>query len=162
MAEVHAFLHNIRSVYNVGSMFRSADGAGIARLYLCGYTATPEHRKLHKTALGAEEAVPWLHDRDGLGAAVRLRAAGYHLWALELAPAADSLFAVGRLPQDAPVVLVVGNEVQGLEPELLALCERVLAIPMRGVKESLNVAVAFGVAAYHLCQGLEPAGSPLS
>ena len=157
-AVIEGFLHNIRSVYNVGSLFRSADGAGLAHLHLCGYTATPAHRKLHKTALGAEEVVAWSHHRDGLGVASRLRAAGSHLWALELTADAESLYDVRQLPIDAPVVLMVGNEVDGLEPELLALCERVLAIPMSGVKESLNVAVAFGVAAYHLAYGVPDTG----
>lgn len=134
-------------------MLRTADGAGLARLHLCGITATPEHPRVAKTALGSEDAVPWTAYANALDAADTLQARGCQLWALESGPQADSLFAVGVLPT-APLVLVVGNELAGVDPALLARCARVLSIPMQGVKGSLNAAVAFGIAVYHLRFGV--------
>jgi 23S rRNA (guanosine2251-2'-O)-methyltransferase len=145
---VEALLDNIRSAYNVGSMFRTADGAGIQHMYLCGITATPNHSRVGKTALGAEQSVPWTQVRNGVDAAVSLRAKGFQLWAIEDSSQALPLFeTVTDLPT-APVVIVVGNEITGIDPDILALCERQLWIPMQGRKQSLNVAVAFGIAAY--------------
>lgn len=149
-----ALLDNIRSVYNVGSLLRTADGAGLDHLYLGGITATPDHPKIAKTALGAQSSLGWSHRRNGPETAVALQAQGHALWALETGADADSLFAVRRLPE-RPLTLVVGNEVAGVDPAILARCERRLALPMVGVKGSLNVAVAFGIAIYHLRFGLE-------
>ncbi len=146
---LEALLDNIRSAYNVGSMLRTADGAGLGRLHLCGITATPEHPGVGKTALGSEDAVPWAAYPNALDAADGLQARGCRLWALESGAEAGSLYDVESLP-DAPLVLVVGNELAGVDPALLARCERVLSIPMEGVKGSLNAAVAFGIAVYHL------------
>ncbi|MDT8305079.1 MAG: TrmH family RNA methyltransferase [Anaerolineae bacterium] len=151
---LEALLDNIRSIYNVGAMLRTADGAGLRRLHLCGITATPDHPKVAKTALGAQEAVPWVGYANALDAADSLRQQGYELWGLESGPRAESLFAVQTLPQKVPLVLVVGNEVAGIDPALLERCSRVLAIPMHGVKGSLNAAVAFGIAVYHLHYGV--------
>ena len=142
---LHALLDNVRSVYNVGSIFRSADGAGFDSLYLCGVTPTPDNPKLAKTALGAHNTVRWETWPNAVDLAQRLRANGCHLWALEEGAHAEPLLAV--LPPPVPTVLVVGSEVTGVDPGLLDLCERTLAIPMRGAKRSLNVATAFGVAA---------------
>ena len=147
---IAALLDNVRSLFNVGSIFRSADGAGLAQLYLCGVTPTPEHPKLGKTALGAEKLVAWSHHRNAVILAEELRAAGWTLWALETGAAADSIFTVA--PPRPPLALVVGGEVTGVDPDVLALCERRVAIPMAGRKASLNVAVAFGVAAVLLRQ----------
>jgi tRNA G18 (ribose-2'-O)-methylase SpoU len=145
----------VRSLFNVGSIFRSADGAGLRHLYLCGVTPTPDHPKLGKTALGAEKQVAWSHHRNAVILAEELRAAGWTLWALETGAAAESIFTVALprppLPQP-PLVLVAGGEVTGVDPDVLALCARRVAIPMAGRKESLNVAVAFGVAAVILRQ----------
>lgn len=147
---IEALLDNIRSVFNVGAMFRTADGAGLRHLHLCGITATPQHPKVGKTALGAEQATPWTRYRNALDAAQRLREQGAQLWALERQPGSQSLFNTSPRETGAPVVLVVGNERAGIDPQLLARCNRVLHIPMAGTKESLNVAIAFGVAAYYL------------
>jgi tRNA G18 (ribose-2'-O)-methylase SpoU len=136
---------NVRSLFNVGSIFRSADGAGIHHLHLCGITPTPANPKLAKTALGAEHAVSWTYHRNSLDCAEQLRAAGYLLWALEEHAAATSIFTV-PLPM-VPVALVIGNEVTGVDPALLACCSTVVALPMQGIKRSLNVATAFGAAA---------------
>lgn len=147
---VEALLDNVRSIFNVGSIFRTADGAGIGRLYLCGITATPEQPKLAKTALGAEAVVPWQYGNNGLDTAAALKAEGRQLWALESEGEARSLFEVRPEPAEAPIVLVVGNERAGVDPGILALCDRFVEIPMQGLKASLNVATAFGIAAYYL------------
>jgi tRNA G18 (ribose-2'-O)-methylase SpoU len=141
---------NVRSTFNVGSIFRCADGAGVAHLYLCGVTPTPAHRKVAKTALGAQESVGWSYHTNAVDLAAQLKATGWQLWALEESPAAESLFAVQPGPADNRLVLVIGNEVTGVDPGVLARCDRTLSIPMRGAKRSLNVAIAFGIAAYSL------------
>jgi tRNA G18 (ribose-2'-O)-methylase SpoU len=152
--EVEALLDNIRSVFNVGNMLRTADGAGIRHMHLCGITPTPNNPKLAKTALGAERAVPWTQHRDGLAAAVSLKKRGLRLWALEGGSRSESLFDVKVDLQGPPIVLVVGSEISGVDPGILEHCERVLCLPMQGVKDTLNVAVAFGIAAYFLRFGL--------
>ena len=150
---LEALLDNVRSAWNVGSIFRSADGAGIARLHLCGITPTPESAALGKTGLGAEKSLPWVYARDSYAAAQSLREQGMCLWALEHDPRASPIQEFRSAQADRPVVLVVGNEVCGVDPEILDLCERVWFIPMQGAKRSFNVAVAFGIAAYILCTG---------
>lgn len=140
-----ALLDNVRSLFNVGSIFRSADGAGVSHLYLCGFTPTPTNPKLAKTALGAEQTVGWSHHNNAVDLALSLRAQGHRLWALEALPGATIIFDAP--PLDGSTVLVAGNEVTGIDPDLLALCSCTLAIPMYGRKRSLNVATAFGVAA---------------
>ncbi|MDX1664537.1 MAG: TrmH family RNA methyltransferase [Candidatus Promineifilaceae bacterium] len=155
---VEGLLDNIRSVFNVGAIFRTADGAGLRRLHLCGITATPEHPKLPKTALGAETTVPWRYTTNAVDTARALLADGCRLWALEHNERSEPLFAAtptvsGAGGDNTSTVLIAGNENAGVDPELLELCERVLHIPMQGAKESLNVAIAFGVAAYYLRYG---------
>jgi tRNA G18 (ribose-2'-O)-methylase SpoU len=142
---LQGLLDNVRSVFNVGSIFRSADGAGFDRLYLCGVTPTPANPKLSKTALGAEQAVAWQAAPNAVELAERLIAQGSHLWALEEGPGAESLLAAPAPPLGT--VLVVGGEVTGVDPDLLRLCEHTFKIPMYGSKRSLNVATAFGIAA---------------
>lgn len=148
---VAALLDNLRSVFNVGSIFRTSDGAGVRHLYLGGTTPTPAHPKLAKTALTAESALDWSYERNSVTAARRLQAQGYRVWALESHPQAVSVFdrVSGETPV-TPVLLIVGNEVSGVDPALLALCERIVFIPMLGSKESLNVATAFGIVVYQL------------
>lgn len=148
---IEALLDNIRSAYNVGSMFRTSDGAGVSRLHLCGMTPAPGNPRIAKTALGAEEQVPWSHARNALEKARELREAGYRLWALEGGPASLPLRQAVRETDGPPIVLVVGNELSGVDHAVLHLCHRVVHIPMRGVKTSLNASVAFGIAAYALC-----------
>ncbi len=148
-----ALLDNLRSAYNVGAAFRIADGAGLAHLFLVGFTPTPAHRGVAKTALGAEEGVPWSHHPNGVRLARRLREAGWTLWALETAPDALSPFELDPGTVPFPLILVVGNEVVGIDPELRALCAQTLALPMAGRKGSLNSAVALGIALYALAYG---------
>ena len=149
-AEVEALLDNIRSVFNVGNMLRTADGAGIRHMHLCGITPTPNNPKLAKTALGADRSVPWTQHRDGLAAAVSLKKQGLRLWALEGGSRSESLFDLRVDPQGPPILLVVGSEISGVDPSILEHCERVLCLPMQGIKNTLNVAVAFGIAVYFL------------
>lgn len=147
--QLSALLDNIRSVYNVGSIFRTADGAGLRHLYLGGITAPPTHPKIAKTALGAESSIGWSHHLNGVETAVTLKQQGHQLWALETAANAIPL-SEAKLPADQPVTLIIGNEIAGIDPGLLALSDCIVKIPMRGIKESLNVATAFGIAVYHL------------
>ncbi len=153
---IEALLDNIRSLYNVGSMFRTSDGAGISHLYLCGMTPTPDNPRLAKTALGAQEAVPWSYMTNGLIAAGRLKESGRRLWALEGGNTSLPLQEALREIEGPPVVLIVGNEISGVDPDILSLCDKVFHIPMRGTKTSLNASVAFGIAAYTLCMPAAP------
>jgi tRNA G18 (ribose-2'-O)-methylase SpoU len=140
--------HDLRSAHNVGSIFRTADSAGLTGVVLTGFTATPDHRGVAKTALGAEEAVPWRHVADVHDALRELQAEGYTVAALERVPEAVGL---GDVPDGAfPLALVLGNEVHGVPPDVLAAADLVVGIPQYGTKASLNVSVAFGVAAYGL------------
>ncbi len=149
-----ALLENVRSLWNVGSIFRSADGAGIGRLILTGITGRPPRPEITKTALGAEEVVPWEVIADPEEAIARVRAARYRILALENTAEAIPLAAA---PSAGRICLVVGHEVAGISPTLLAASENVISLPMRGTKESLNVAVAFGIAAYALAAAREAA-----
>lgn len=150
LPHIEVLLDNLRSVYNVGSIFRTADGAGVRKIHLCGISPTPKHPKLAKTALGAAEVIPWTQHLNGLQKALALKEQGYHLWALEDKPNAIPLFDATIPPDHPPIVLIFGNEVIGVDPGILELCDKILHIPMVGHKESLNVAVAFGIAAYYL------------
>lgn len=149
---LEALLDNVRSAWNVGSMFRTADGFGVRKLHLCGITPTPENEGVRKTALGAEQSVPWESYRNALDAACELRSGGRQLWALEHDPRARALpdFTQSITASLEDVVLIAGNEITGVDPQLLDLCDQIIHIPMRGTKRSFNVAVAFGIAVYNL------------
>lgn len=140
-----ALLDNIRSAWNVGAIFRTSDGFGLEKLYLCGITPTPPNPTISKTALGAEGTIPWEDSPNALETAKKLKNQGALLWALEQdnrsIPLATSFKYDGR-----PIVLIVGNEVSGIDPELLDLCDLIFHIPMFGKKRSLNVEVACGIA----------------
>lgn len=153
---VSGLLDNLRSELNVGAAFRTANGAGLSHLYLCGITPTPTaNNRIAKTALGAEETVAWSYHPNALTLAKQLKRSGAQLVALESTPEALSLFNYSISPSDRrPVVLVVGGELAGVDPGLLDLCEKVLFIPMHGSKGSLNASVAFGIAAYWLISHL--------
>jgi tRNA G18 (ribose-2'-O)-methylase SpoU len=140
-------LDNVRSTYNVGAIFRVADAAGVSHLHLCGITPTPENHKVAKTALGAESAVSWSHHRNAVHAAQALRTEGNLICVLESEATARSLLEHQLLPEK-PIVLVLGSEVAGVDPALVSLADLVVAVPMRGVKRSLNVATVAGIAAY--------------
>ena len=150
--QISVLLDNIRSAYNVGAIFRTADGVGLKHLFLCGLTSTPaENPAISKTALGAELSLAWSQHLNAVALAETLRDEGYVLVGLECTSKATPIYRFrGEPPDDRPIALIVGNERAGVDPGLLELCEVVLALPMMGEKESLNVAVAFGVAAYWL------------
>jgi len=143
---------NLRSVYNAGAIFRTADGVGVLHLYLGGITPTPDrHPEMLKTALGAERALAWSAHPDALALGRDLQADGFCLLALETTPQSTPIFEFDLHQVEArPLLLVIGNEQAGIDPGLLDLCDFTLSIPMAGAKASLNVAVAFGVAAYWL------------
>lgn len=140
-------LNNIRSLYNVGSIFRTADGIGLEKLYLCGVTGIPPDTKITKTALGAEKTVAWEYCREALDCVRKLKAQGYQIVLLE--QTVRSLPYQEFMPQ-GPVALVLGNEVTGVSEELVSLCDQALEIEMTGLKISLNVTVAFGIVGYHI------------
>ncbi len=144
---VAVLLDNVRSLYNVGAFFRTADAAGVEKLYLCGITGRPPKRAIAKTALGAEETVPWEHSWDPLAAASDLAARGYELAAVETSVHAVDLF--DWRPR-FPVCVIFGHEVEGVRGELAARCDTHVRIPMLGLKHSLNVATAGGVVVYEL------------
>lgn len=147
---IDVVLDNIRSAYNVGSIFRTADAARIRHVYITGYTPTPEHRSIPKTALGAEHTVPWSHAPDAVALLDQLRADGVTLAALEQT---DSPTLIGAInPAQFPLAFVLGNEVKGVQQSLLDRCDFALEIPQYGAKHSLNVSVAFGIAAYGLVE----------
>lgn len=144
---VAVLLDNVRSMYNVGAFFRTADAAGVERLYLCGITACPPKRGIAKTALGAEETVAWEHSWDPLEVLGRLRAAGYEIAVAETSAVAVDLF---DWRPAFPVCVVFGHEVTGVRAEIAAFCDTHVRIPMLGRKESLNVATAGGVILFEL------------
>ncbi len=147
---VHLVLDNIRSAYNVGAMFRTADAVGVSRVMLCGISAHPPNAKLEKTALGATDVVTWSYHAATNWAIDELRAAGIAIVALETAPVATPIH---DFAWPDPVALVVGNEVTGISSEILARCDAVVAIPMFGVKNSLNVASASAIALFEIRRG---------
>lgn len=151
---MEGMLDNLRSGMNVGSIFRSADGIGIGKLYLCGITPAPESAALQKISLGAEQSVAWERANNGVMKARQLINSGCCLWGLEALVNGDSLYELGAIIPTKTLVLVVGNEVCGVDPEILAQCERTVYLPMAGLKHSYNVAIAFGIAASYLryCQ----------
>jgi 23S rRNA (guanosine2251-2'-O)-methyltransferase len=166
MRQITCIAHDIRSIHNVGSLLRTCDGLGIDRLILSGYTPYPlargdmrlphearsVHNRITKTALGAEESVNWIHADDITSTIKDLKADGYQIIALEQTSTSISL------PDFQPsekVALLLGREVEGIDPELLELCDDVVEIPMLGDKESFNVVHAAAIALYH-CRYVAP------
>jgi 23S rRNA (guanosine2251-2'-O)-methyltransferase len=148
---VAVLLDNIRSAWNVGSILRSADGFGFTHAYLCGITPTADHEAVTKTSLGAEDSVPWSSHKDAVRLVKGLKVEGWKVYALEEDARAIGIDDNERVTHRNQLeVLIVGNEVTGVDPELLDLCDKILYIPMRGEKKSFNVAIAFGIAAYAL------------
>jgi len=151
---VYAILDNLRSAHNVGSAFRTGDGANIAGLSICGYSPTPPHRHLAKTALGAVDTVPWQHFETTEAAIAHAREQGHQVLAVELTNKSASLW---EMDLQFPLTLVMGNEVDGLSEEICALCDQTVHLPMFGHKNSLNVSVAFGIVLYEVLRRYETA-----
>ena len=143
-------MDNIRSAWNVGSIFRSADGFGFVHAYLCGITPTPEVEAVRKTSLGAEDSVPWSYHKDSVKLVKGLKKEGFRILALEEDERARGMLKDEGGRMNGNSVLILGSEVTGVDPELLDLCDEILYIPMRGEKKSFNVAMAFSIAAYAL------------
>jgi len=144
---VSILLDNVRSLYNVGAFFRTGDAASIEKLYLCGITGRPPKRAIAKTALGAEETVGWEHAWEAAPLVENIRARGVEIAAIETTVHAVDLF--DWAPR-FPVCVIFGHEVDGIRPEISALCDTHVRIPMLGLKHSLNVATAGGVVIYEL------------
>lgn len=143
---VSVLLHNVRSLYNVGAFFRTADAVRLARLYLAGFTGSPPSRQIAKTALGSEETVAW-ERIDAVTLIDSLRATGWEVAAVETTPQALDLF---DWKPKFPVLVIFGHEVEGLPTTVLERCDTHVRIPMLGAKGSLNVATAGGVVLYEL------------
>ena len=175
--QVCLILHNIRSAYNVGSIFRTADAAGVNKIYICGYSPTPlEHfqkgnvrandftsqnrfsrydSKISKTALGAECFISWEYYRQTWRLMEKLKKEGVQVIALEQSKKSVDF---RKFKPKFPIALVVGNEIRGLSKEILKRANKIIAIPMYGQKESLNVSVAAGIAIYRLMEGISAGG----
>ena len=148
----YLIIENVRSAYNVGAMFRTADGAGVAKIFLVGYTPTPIDRfgrvqsEISKTSLGASETIAWESIDTSVAVIAELQAEGFTVVAIEQSPVSISLKDFVAPEQ---VAYIVGSEVTGVETKTLDAVDRVVDIPMLGVKESLNVSVAAGIVMYH-------------
>lgn len=147
MRTIRLLAHNVRSLWNVGSFFRTSDALQIERIYLTGFTGYPPRTEITKTAIGAEHWVSWEHARDPLPILRHLKEEGWQIVSLERNDAARDLSSFA--PADR-VCLIVGHELTGVSDALLSLSDAVVQIPMLGKKESLNVAVATGIALHHL------------
>ena len=151
--KIFLVLHNIRSAHNVGAIFRTADAAGAAKIFLTGYTPSPRdalgnyREEIKKTALGAERFVAWEARRDAVKLVKMLRSADINIVALEQAPGAVDY---RKFKPRFPLALIVGNEVRGLSKNILRVSDAIIKIPMHGKKESLNVSVAAGIALFAL------------
>lgn len=151
MKNVKIFLHNIRSMHNVGSVFRSSDAFGVSEIILSGYTPVPPRNEITKTAIGAEEFVSWRYIENPISEIGSLKQAGYIFYGLEQTTSSISILDL-RLSSNEKVCIVMGNEVFGIETEILPHLDQYLAIPQFGNKHSLNVSVATGVTLYALLQ----------
>lgn len=144
-------LDNVRSLSNVGAVFRSADAFRIGELFLCGITACPPHREIHKTALGADETVPWRYFASTEEACRELKAMGYRIYAVEQVEGSMMLQDFKATPNMA---FVLGNEVDGVGEEVLPFCDGALEIPQEGTKHSLNVSVCSGIIMWNIFEQL--------
>lgn len=145
---LYVLLDNIRSMYNVGSIFRTSDSIMIQKLFLIGYTPTPEKKEVKKTALGSTESVEWEYHKDPIELIKKLKSDGIKIVALEITDKSVPYTSITK--QDFPMCLIVGNEITGIQNQILELCDLAIELPMYGIKHSLNVAVAYGVAVYEL------------
>lgn len=152
--QICLILDNIRSAHNVGSIFRTADGAGVSKIYICGFSPTPENPKVLKTSLGVEKTMPWEYHKQTWRLIAKLKKQKVKIVALEIAPNAKNIFKYKSkflsVDRQVRLALIVGNEVRGISRAVLKNADDVVEIPMHGHKESLNVSVAVGVGLYQL------------
>src|SRR5215217_5864207 len=145
---VMVVLENIRSAYNVGSVFRTADASLLEGIFICGYTAYPPHKEIKKTALGADESVHWKHFKHSSEALEELRKEGYTIYAVEQAQESIKLNAFRS--QGQKLAVIFGNEVTGVEQSTIEQCDGCIEIPQLGMKHSLNISVAAGIVLWEL------------
>jgi len=145
---VYVILNNIRSSYNVGSIFRTSDAVMINKLFLCGFTPAPPKKEILKTALGATESVSWVYEINAENVISHLKNEGIKIFALELTESSKNYTDIAKY--EFPIALVVGNEITGVDQNLLDLCDDSIEIPQFGIKQSMNVAVAYGIAVFEL------------
>lgn len=150
MSEFYVVCDNIRSLENIGSIFRTADALGVAKIFLCGISGKPPHEKIAKTALGAEKTIPFEYYKQTWRVVQKLQQEGVKIVSLEQHKKAIDY---RKLTTKFPLALVIGNEVKGVSKKVLELSDEIVFLPMDGKKESLNVAVAFGVAGYQCIYG---------
>ncbi len=143
---MYVLLDNIRSLYNVGSIFRTSDGARITKLFLCGYTPYPPRKEIEKTALGATKTVPWEYAQDALSIIKKLKADGVRICVLEHTDESKTYTSLTK--KDFPLCLVVGSEITGVSKDIISQADLAIEIPMFGMKQSLNAAVAYGIAVF--------------
>jgi len=145
--QLTVLLNNVRSMHNVGSIFRTSDGAGIDHIYLCGYTPYPPRKEISKTALYADETMSWSYHLNAIDLIKKLKKEGTKIVALELT---DDSIDYREFKPTENTCLILGHETEGVDKETLSLCDKMIKLPMRGHKGSLNVSVAYGIAAYEL------------
>ena len=148
--QITVICDNLRSVFNVGSLFRTSECLGIGKILLCGITPTPEHSNMPKTAMGTEKLVEWQYLQTSIDAITICRESGMYIYALETVEEAGSIF---QTIYKLPLAIVIGNEALGIEPSVLELCDECIALPQLGWKNSLNVGVATGIALYQIIFG---------
>lgn len=147
-------MDHVRSLYNVGSVFRTADAFRLQGVVLCGITATPPHPEIHKTALGAEDSVQWVYEKDTLTAVRQLQEEGYSVLAIEQCEGSTMLQSF--LPEAGKrYAVVMGNEVKGVQQEVVDACDGCLEIPQFGTKHSMNVSVTAGIVMWHFVEKLK-------
>lgn len=150
---IYVLLDNIRSLYNVGSIFRTSDGARITKLFLTGYTPCPPRKEIDKTALDSTQTVPWEYYKNPIDAIEKIKAENIKICLLEHTTESQPYFNITK--NDFPLCLVVGNEITGVSKEIIGLADIAIDIPMFGLKQSLNVAVAYGIAVFELVRVLK-------
>ena len=148
-------LDDVRSLYNVGSVFRTCDAFRVEAIYLCGITATPPHNEIHKTALGAEESVAWRYFETAEEAVAELHRQGRFVYAVEQAEGSVKLDGSFQPPEGGRYGIVLGNEVRGVHQRVVDACDECLEIPQFGTKHSLNVSVTAGIVIWEFCEGLK-------
>ncbi|MEI7424991.1 MAG: RNA methyltransferase [Candidatus Staskawiczbacteria bacterium] len=147
MKEFYVICDNIRSLENVGSIFRTSDALGVSKIFLCGITGTPPQHKISKTALGAEETIPFEYYKQTSRLIDKLKKEKIQVVALEQDKKSVSY---NKFKPHFPIALLIGNEVKGVSKTILKKCDKIIELPMKGKKESLNVSVSFGIAGYEI------------
>ncbi|MCY7361344.1 MAG: TrmH family RNA methyltransferase, partial [Ignavibacteria bacterium] len=149
---VYVICDSIRSIFNVGAIFRTSDAAFIKKLYLTGYTPYPPRKEIEKVALGATESVPWEYCKDPMDTVLKLKSEGIKIAVLEITDSKNLIWNITK--KDFPLCLVLGNEISGVSKEIIDIADTSLEIPMFGMKQSLNVSVAYGIAVFEMVRKL--------